>query len=77
MVSLKSVQMVSSNGNALIVNIPKKIVDIMGIKIGDYLSIDWGEGILNVASKKEVKKEKEKKMKIVAKDDEEEELPQI
>ena len=40
---LSSVQKVSRSGNALIVNIPHKIVEIMGIDLGDYLQINWGE----------------------------------
>ena len=53
--SLTTVQKVSKSGNSLVINIPKKIVDIMDIEISDYIEIIWGNII---KSKEELKKKK-------------------
>lgn len=67
--TLQSVQKISRSGNALIVNIPQKIVDIMQLKMGDYLNIDWGEKIENPTKKvpKRIKKEGLKELKEASK----------
>lgn len=63
--TLKSIQKVSRSGNSLMINIPKKIAEILGIKLGDYIQIDFGEVIQGkVKSKKSNKKDKEVKKEL-------------
>lgn len=42
---LRSVQKISRSGNSLTINVPKKIAEILEIKLGDYVEIDFGEVI--------------------------------
>ena len=79
MTTIKSVQKVSRSGNALIVNIPVKVIEILGVQLGDYLNIDWGEVIKVPKKTKKIQKKKEIKENTEEKEEEkeEEELPEL
>lgn len=58
---LSSIQKVTKTGrSALIINIPKNVYEIMGIKGGDLVNVQWIEKF-EKNSEKTIKKEEKKK----------------
>lgn len=55
---LDSIQKVSRNGDALIIVIPKKIEEILGLKAGDYINITYGDIVKKAEERKEIKEKR-------------------